>query len=141
MSARKRMTKNRNPLPGSAPRIADNRNHGDGTPLSEHLIEAIEDERGHLSKADSLLGCLIIAMEYQTEFTERPYYPDVAEIARELVKKSISALDPVMLQERVLRDKVKDSRPCFLEGKLLRPAALSAPRAELLYGGDDASPR
>jgi hypothetical protein len=141
MSARKRMSKNRGSLPGSAPRMTDNRNHGDGTPLCEELIEAIEDERRHLSKADSLLGCLIIAMEYQTEFTERPYYPDVAEIARELVKKSINALDPVLLQERMLRDKVKDYRPCFLEGELRPPAALTAPRVELLYWEGDANPR
>jgi hypothetical protein len=71
------------------------------------LFKAIEAERGNLSRADSLLGCLIIAMEYGETMQKGPYYPDVAQIAHEMVRKSISALDPVNLPSPS-RGKVKE---------------------------------
>lgn len=61
------------------------------------LLKAIETERDNLSRAESLLGCLTIAMEYDEMTCKGPYYPDVAQIAREMVRKSISALDPINL--------------------------------------------
>jgi hypothetical protein len=71
------------------------------------LFKAIETERGNLSRAGSLLGCLIIGMEYGETMHKGPYYPDVAQIAHEMVRKSISALDPIHLP-RPSRDKVKE---------------------------------
>jgi hypothetical protein len=71
------------------------------------LLKAIETERGNLSRADSLLGCLIIAMEYGETMHKGPYYPDVAQIAHEMVRKSISALDPIHLPNPS-RGKVKE---------------------------------
>jgi hypothetical protein len=71
------------------------------------LFKAIETERDNLSRADSLLGCLVIAMEYGETMHKGPYYPDVAQIAHEMVRKSISALDPIHLP-RPSRDKVKE---------------------------------
>jgi hypothetical protein len=71
------------------------------------LLKAIENERGNLSRADSLLGCLIIAMEYGETMHKGPYYPDVAQIAHEMVRKSISALDPIHLPNPS-RGKVKE---------------------------------
>jgi hypothetical protein len=71
------------------------------------LFKAIETERDNLSRADSLLGCLIIAMEYGETMHKGPYYPDVAQIAHEMVRKSISALDPINLPNPS-RDKVKE---------------------------------
>jgi hypothetical protein len=71
------------------------------------LFKAIETERGNLSRADSLLGCLIIAMEYGETTHKGPYYPDVAQIAHKMVRKSISALDPINLPIPS-RDKVKE---------------------------------
>jgi hypothetical protein len=79
-----------------------------GVPVPEGLHEAIETERGNLSKAESLLGCLAIAMEYETDTVKGPYYPDVAQLARELVKQSINGLDSLVLQRRLLRNKIKD---------------------------------
>jgi hypothetical protein len=61
------------------------------------VLKAIETERDNLSRAESLLGCLQIAMEYGEMNHKDPYYPDVAEIARRMVRKSISALDPIHL--------------------------------------------
>jgi hypothetical protein len=61
------------------------------------VLRAIETERDNLSRAEALLGCLKIAMEYGERSYKGPYYPDVAEIARLMVRKSISALDPINL--------------------------------------------
>ncbi len=70
-------------------------------PVPEGLREAIEAERGNLSKAESVLGCLAISMEYETDPVNGPCYPDVAQLARELVKQSIDALDSFVLQQRL----------------------------------------
>src|SRR6267142_3513441 len=83
--------------------------HVYGVPVPEGLHEAIEDERGNLSKAESLLGCLAIAMEYEADSVNGPHYPDVAELARELVRQSINRLDSLMLQRRLSRNKVEES--------------------------------
>jgi hypothetical protein len=69
------------------------------------LLKAIETERDNLSRAESLLGCLKIAMEYGESTHKGPYYPDVAQIAHEMVRKSINALDPINLP-KPSRDKV-----------------------------------
>jgi hypothetical protein len=71
------------------------------------LLTAIETERDNLSRADSLLECLEIAMEYGETAYKGPYYPDVAQIARKMVRKSIGALDPINLPSPT-RDKVRE---------------------------------
>jgi hypothetical protein len=105
------------------------------------VLKAIETERDNLSRAESLLGCLQIAMEYGEMNHKDPYYPDVAEIARQMVRKSISALDPIHLPSPS-RGKVKEefsandctppaARPH--EMPLLKPAAFrfARPRSRL----------
>jgi hypothetical protein len=78
-------------------------------PLPENLQEAIEAERGNLAKAESVLGCLTIALEYgDTESTSGPYFPDVAEVARDLVRRSINGLDSLELERHLARDRVKE---------------------------------
>ncbi len=67
-----------------------------GTEL-HFVLKTIETERDNLSRAQSLLGCLKIAMEYGETTHKGPYYPDVAEIAHEMLRKSINALDPINL--------------------------------------------
>jgi hypothetical protein len=71
------------------------------------LLETVEQERANLSRAESLLECLRIAMEYESQATTGPYYPDVAQIAHELVRKSVNALDPIYLPS-LSRDKVRE---------------------------------
>jgi hypothetical protein len=83
--------------------------HAYGVPVPDGLHEAIEIERGNLSKAESVLGCLAISMEYETDSVNGPYYPDVAEVAREMVRQSINGLDSLVLQQRLLRNKIKES--------------------------------
>jgi hypothetical protein len=96
---------------------AHSEEHVYGVAVPEGLHEAIEDERGNLSKAESLLGCLAIAMEYEADSDNGPHYPDVAELARELVRQSINNLDSLVLQQRMLRNKVKESPDLsFVEG-------------------------
>jgi hypothetical protein len=80
-----------------------------GVPVPKGLHEAIETERGNLSKAESVLGCLAIAMEYEADSVDGPHYPDVAQIARDLVRQSINGLDSLVLQQRLLRNKIKES--------------------------------
>jgi hypothetical protein len=70
------------------------------------VLAAVETERDNLSQAESLLGCLKIAMEYGSETDKLPYYPDVAQIAGEMVRKSIQALDPINLP--ALQSKVRE---------------------------------
>ena len=84
--------------------------HAYGVRLPEALHDAIEIERGNLSQAESLLGCLAISMEYEyeTDSVDAPYYPDVARLARDLLRQSINGLDSLSLQKHLLRDKVKE---------------------------------
>jgi hypothetical protein len=92
--------------PKSKPRSAE---HIYGVPVPEALHDAIETERGNLARAESVLGCLAISMEYETDPVNGPYYPDVAQLARELVRQSVNALDSLVLQRRLLRNRVKES--------------------------------
>lgn len=97
---------------------AHSEEHVYGVAVPEGLHEAIENERDNLSKAESVLGCLAISMEYESDSVSGPYYPDVAQLAREMVRQSINGLDSLVLQQRLLRNKVKESPPdlSFAEG-------------------------
>jgi hypothetical protein len=81
-------------------------------PVPEALHEAIEAERGSLSKAESLLGCLAISLEHEADPATAPYYPDVAGLARDLLKQSIDRLDSLNLQKRLARHKVREATRC-----------------------------
>jgi hypothetical protein len=102
----------------------DSAGYAYGVPVPEGLHQAIEDERDNLAKAESVLGCLVVSMEYETDPVDGPYYPDVARIAREMVRQSISRLDPLALQKRLLRDRIKEA-PC--EFPYLQAAQAAAP--------------
>jgi hypothetical protein len=80
-----------------------------GVPVPAGLHEAIENERDNLSKADSVLGCLVASLEDETDSANKPYYPDVAQLARDLLKQSINGLDSLVLQQHLLRNKIKES--------------------------------
>jgi len=90
--------------------------YGIAVPLA--LLEAIEAERDRLSQADSVLGCLIVAMEHPEE-ADSPYYPDVVRHARALVKQCLQGLDSVALKQGVLDAQVKE------DGRVLKPEVLS----------------
>jgi hypothetical protein len=85
---------------------ATSRAYGVDVPAALH--EAIETERGNLARADSLLGCLVIAMECEPDSVTAPYYPDVAQMARDLVRQSMNGLDSLTLEKLLSRNKVKE---------------------------------
>ena len=79
-----------------------------GVATPEGLAEAIEAERANLAKAEAILGCLVIALEYADAEASAPCYPDVVRLARDVVRQSINGLDPLALQNRLTRNRVKD---------------------------------
>ena len=87
---------------------AQSEEHVYGVPVPEALHEAIETERDNLSKAESLLACMVVSMEYENDPLTGPYYPAVAQVARELVERSINGLDPFILKQRLLRNKIEE---------------------------------
>jgi hypothetical protein len=89
-------------------RKSDPSQHVYGGPVPEGLHEAIESERDNLSKVESLLSCMVLSMEYQNAPLDGPYYPAVAQLARELVEQSINGLDPFVLRQRLLRNKIEE---------------------------------
>ena len=109
MVTRQRSSKIRRPRrrPHTTPDDAQNR-HEYGVPVRKRLQEAIQAERDNLCKAESLLACMAVALEYRDDPLEGPYFPAVAQLARELVARSIDGLDPGVLRERLLRNKIEE---------------------------------
>jgi hypothetical protein len=62
------------------------------------LLEVIEAERTRLMQAESLLQCLTAALDAEEGETQSPYYPNVIELARELLTQSIGQLDSLRLR-------------------------------------------
>jgi hypothetical protein len=75
--------------------------------LLNRTLKAVEAERGNLSRAQTLLECLAIAMEYGEMDHKGPYYPDVLRTASKILRESIDALDSVHLRNPT-RDKVRE---------------------------------
>ena len=92
---------------------ADRGEHAYGVPVPECLRDAIETERDNLAKAESLLACLAISLEYQPNSATGPYYPDVAEMARGLVRQSINALDSLNLEKHLARRGIKEETEVY----------------------------
>jgi hypothetical protein len=91
------------------------------------VIEAIEAERTRLMQAESLLDCLLAAMDEDEVDPHGPYVPNVIKLARDRVHRSIDQLDSLnlrplltaMTEENVARDagdanKVKEPGALYL---------------------------
>ena len=64
---------------------------------AKNVEEAIEAERRNLAKAEAVLGCLAIAMDMYPELSNRnPYYLDVVDVVRDMVRGSVDRLDGVV---------------------------------------------
>lgn len=73
--------------------------------LPPQVEEIVEEERRQLMKAESLLGCIFIAMEYEDEDDpRRPYYPDAIDVARSLVYSALDRLDSVQLSAKLTKE-------------------------------------
>ena len=94
--------------------------------VPEGVERAIEAERDNLSKAESLLGCLAIAMEHgaweHEDEVVAPYYPDVARMARTLVRQSINALDSLNLEKHLARRRIKEPTGIYGYGRYAEAA-------------------
>jgi hypothetical protein len=68
--------------------------------MPARLERAIDVERRRLSKAQSVLGCLAMALETPTtQHSDGSDFRQVTEVARDLVKCSIERLDSVNLSK------------------------------------------
>lgn len=77
--------------------------------LTSALSDAIEDERSRLMRVESLIECLLAAMDNDDDAgTEAPYYPNVIEMMYELVQETIDKLDSVNVKP-LIRELITDS--------------------------------
>ena len=53
----------------------------------------IRAEMFNLEKAASILRCLVLSMDTRLVEGEPPYYPDVVEVAGDLIERSLADLD------------------------------------------------
>ena len=69
----------------------------------QQLETVIEDERTRLLKADSILGCVQIALDTEASDVDVPvvYFPYVVGTARELIAESLRRLDFLSLHPLV----------------------------------------
>lgn len=77
---------------------------------SIELVEAIETERARLMKAQAILNCTLVAMECESN-VDAPYYPDVLQLAQELVNQSIDQLDSLRLRPMIQALERAEPRP------------------------------
>jgi hypothetical protein len=79
-------------------------------------LDAIEEERHRLMKAEAILDCVLLAMAENDGCGDSPpHYPSVLKIARDLVNQSIDQLDSVRLKPMIRgTDGVKEERPAYV---------------------------
>lgn len=66
--------------------------------------DAIEAERGRLMNAETILHCTVLAMnERDCADPDGPYFQNIIDVARDLVRQSINGLDSVRLYPSVSR--------------------------------------
>jgi hypothetical protein len=83
--------------------VSSDRSRSDSTQMSA-LIGAIENERDRLMTAESLLACVLAAIEsYDGDDPDGPYYPRVLELAQEILNESLGKLDSAKLKP-LIRD-------------------------------------
>lgn len=87
------------PLPAAPTHAANDSRE----PYRRALHDAIETERGRLSQAQSMLECLHMAMENADDCGSKSgtYYPDVIEVAMDLVRESVRRLDSLYIRPLV----------------------------------------
>jgi hypothetical protein len=100
--------------PPHAPTHANHDIHPDSTGeadkcLVSPLEAAIEEERTRLMLADSVLGCLQTALDPEAiKVTPEPYFPEIVELARQFINKSVRHLE-----YEEIRRHVQSSMSCW----------------------------
>jgi hypothetical protein len=65
------------------------------------MTDAIEVERGRLMDAETILHCVVLAMNEHECEPDEPYFQNAVDVARGLLRRSIDGLDSVRLQSSV----------------------------------------
>jgi hypothetical protein len=69
--------------------------------VPSRLRPFLESERDSLVKAQSLLACIAHSMEHAEHPVLGPYYPDVVQLASDLIKQRTKNLDELLLDGRL----------------------------------------
>jgi hypothetical protein len=86
-------------------RAGDRRSYrSNPTRISGRFREFLASELGFLRKAQSLLECIANSMDDSTQPSTGPYYPDVLEVASDLIRRRAAELDDLSLHGRLLAD-------------------------------------
>jgi len=72
------------------------------------LQEMIRAQMFNLEKAEAILRCLVLSMDTRPVDAEPPYYPDIVEVAGDLIKRSLVDLD--VLYDGYIRDPLMAAR-------------------------------
>jgi hypothetical protein len=68
--------------------------------MPETLRDAIEAERQKMGRAEALLACMAIAIEYgEADSPDAPDYVEVVHVASELLRTAIDGLDSLNLDK------------------------------------------
>jgi hypothetical protein len=65
------------------------------------LREFLSAEQGFLLKAESLLLCIAKSVDDSSHPSTGPYYPDVIELASELLRRRAESIDELLLDGRL----------------------------------------
>jgi hypothetical protein len=68
--------------------------------VPRRLRPFLESERDSLVKAQSLLACIAHSMDHTDHPVLGPYYPDVVQLASDLIKQRTKNLDELLLDGR-----------------------------------------
>jgi hypothetical protein len=107
-----RSGRNRRPKPRSGPAIRKHRTQQSGgkTRTSDRdaairirgrLREFLDSEQGFLLKVESLLLCISTSMDDWAHPSTGPYYPDVVELASEILRRRARSFDELLLDGRL----------------------------------------
>ena len=77
--------------------------------IPEGLYEAIEVERARLCRAEAMLSCMALALEYgEPGQASAPDYGEVVNMATELLRASINGLDSLNLERATVAGEARD---------------------------------
>ena len=79
--------------------VSDDRIASATAATCDEIQDAIEDERSRLMTAEALLHCIVIALnDHDGDAAHGPDYHTLVALARDLVRRSIDALDSMRLR-------------------------------------------